>query len=660
MLKWFRKYNKHLLVVFMAALLVVWLGGQALEELLRSDDSNQLIAKAFGSELRQSDLMSTYSRADVLTGLGYPCAAWRGMWQVSLMDLGIPPGMADVDREPLSMMEWYMLVESARRQNVAVSDDEVQQFKRAMPDAATRISQVRDRSRVSLAQIDEAIADFLRVREATRRAASAVHVTEPEIRNEVKQVAEKVRVEFVSVAAEGLIDREAPLDDEQLRSHFEQYRNYLPGAGPDLGFGYRKEAAIQFEYVVADAEELAKQIEIDDQKAFTYWRAHRDEFIRPELETQPTTDTAPAEPAATQPVPYEHFDEAKAEVVAKLLDEQVQKEAIALMNSFISHLNQAWRTAETGEDGYLVAPEAVKGETYLQQAVESFAKKRYGNALRYHKSDWREINRLMAEPGIGQTRGAEARTPVFFSRVGGQVQGLAERPTAAGADRWYLAMYQPSPDPLIDRDNNVYMYRVVAARESAPPASIDEVREQVENDFRLLQGYRVARESAEQLAKRAATNGLAATMDADPELRAKLGGPVARVMKPEPFARQRVFGGGGQWMLMPTSVPGIGAEPAFVQKCFELGESPTSDTPNRVTLVEHKRNKAWIVVQWIETLPVREDVYEQERVQVALRLFLERVGGFLKTYYDEGQIRQRAGWEDILPEGAKKSEEQSS
>lgn len=647
MMKFFRKYNKHLLAVFMALLLVVWLADEAIRNILRPDEMKRVVATAFGSEIKQRDLLPTYSATGILTALGLP---WQQMLRISASDLGVPPNAA-MGRELLTEREWYMLVHEARRQNIAVPPGAIMRLKENLPQAERMLEYVRDTQRVSLEQVDEAIADLLRVREAALRAASAVDVTEPEIRQQAKQVAEKVRVAFVIIPTAPFVDAKAPIDEKELQAFFDRYKDFAPGAGPDLGYGYKQPAAVQFEYVTANVDELAKGIEISGETAYAYWRDHRDEFKRPEPPTTKPASGPASKPATSAPV-LMSFEEARTAVITKIQKDRAKQEAQRLIRDFLVQANRPWATAQAGADGYLTAPDEVREDTYFSKQVDEFAKRRFGSALHYRRSPLLAESEMSKEPGINMARLTDTQPPMSFRQVVFQVQGLvAEKPapTKPGSE-YFLSLYQPCPAPLTDMQGNVYVYRVIADRPSAPAASLAEVRAEVEKDYREAKGFEAAGVAAKGLDAKAAQSGLEAALNADASLREKLGTALAKVEKPEPFARMELYPIQGRIFMLPVSVPPIGEDPTFVRECFRLGEAKTSTQPQRVAAVDMKRSKRWIVVQWLETLPIRQDEYDAVRMQIAGMLHSQEVGRFLENYYSPQEIRRRAQWKDLVPD----------
>jgi hypothetical protein len=658
MIKTLRKYNKHLLVVFMAGLLVVWLGSTALRDLLRPKWENPVIGRLYGEEIDQAKVQATYRHAELLTALigrtvGF---SWDRIWVFAAQDLGLPMFAAMIDREPLDPLEWYMLVQQANRAGIVVPSSEVHELKTKLPNAAAVINNARDRFGASLDEIDAALAEFLRVRELVRRAAGGIQITEPQIRQLVKQVGEKVRVKFVPLPARAFGDAVGELTEEELQAQFDQYKDVPPGTGGEFGFGYQQPAAVQFEYVKVDLDELVQQINIDEGRAFSYWQDHKDEFTRPAPETQPTTTAAAAtQPtttaaAQTQPVPYERFDEAKEAVLKKLKEEQARPEALALARDLINVLNRPWRGAETRANNYLEAPAEVKEDGYLMDQVDRFRKRRFGEALQYARSPWRDRKELWQEPGIGRAAVRDVRSPLLFSQLAFQVEGLVkERPTSpeARGGQYYLALYQPCPSVLTDSAGNAYVFRVIAVREPQPPETLDVVRAKVEQDLRMAKAYGLAGEAAAKLTASAKAEGLDAALQASEALKAELGDRVPRVSEPPAFAREALAPRTGMGTLtMTSSVPGIGSDPGFIRACFQLGAEDADDPAYRVRAVENPTQLRWVVVQWLANEPLREDVFRSLRRGVAARLYVNEASEFLKNFFDPDAIRRRVDWAD--------------
>ena len=84
MLKFFRKYTKHLLVAVTILILISWLLGSTLSALLRPKPGMEIIATAYGEEVKLNDLNQARFRADIMTRLGL---LWQKPWIVSRRQL---------------------------------------------------------------------------------------------------------------------------------------------------------------------------------------------------------------------------------------------------------------------------------------------------------------------------------------------------------------------------------------------------------------------------------------------------------------------------------------------------------------------------------------------------------------------------------------------
>ncbi len=648
MMKFFRKYNKHMLAVFMALLLIVWLADDAIRRILQPDDSSFKVASVYGREIRQRDMLPVFNATSILDSL-YPYVIWRMPWYASMRDLDVTPGAVTFNREPLNEMEWYMLVAEARRQGIPAPPGEIERIKAELPDPERALDFVRERHHVGLADIDAALADYVRVLEAARRAAGGVIVTEPEIYEQVKQVAEKVRVEFVLLPASSFVDEKAPLDEEEMKTFLQQYKDTPANGDPDTGYGYQLPAAVQCEYVKIDVDEIARNVAVPADDPWNYWKAHPSEF-----QHKPTTAqaTQPGFKPTTMP-----FSEARQQVIAKLQKDRAKQEALKLGSELLNRLTAAWGSPPVGENGYAKAPAEMRDDQYLSKQIDALRRPPYGTALRYFRTNWVSQQDASREPGIGQATLIGSKPPVSFAQAVMQVEGLvATKPAASqpGSEN-YVSLYQPGPSLLSDPQGNVYVYRLVNFRTATAPAGLEEVRQQVEKDLRESKGYKAALEAARRLEQQAGEQGLMAAFNADAGLAQKLGPINGKVQTPPPFARMQFLDMGpyGGARTFPASVPGIGSDERFIRECFRLGAAAAASAPTtrsqRLALVEMKRQKCVVVVEWKENLPIRQDEYDQVRAKVLDMLRSTNVGNFVRDYYNADQIKRRVQWKDIQP-----------
>ena len=179
MMKFFRKYTKHLLAVFMALLLVVWLGGSALTTWLTPErvDLDEPVAKMFGKTVTYGERLEIASELETLQNLNM--RDWQFIWYGALMDVGVPgaffgkigevirPDLQPMGRgqmsQPLKEEEWFMLAHEARHHNVFAPLEAVEQVMSDRGLTGAILNRIRQHR--STEQIDKAIQSFLQVKQ---------------------------------------------------------------------------------------------------------------------------------------------------------------------------------------------------------------------------------------------------------------------------------------------------------------------------------------------------------------------------------------------------------------------------------------------------------------------------------------------------------------
>src|SRR5437867_4375284 len=101
MMKFFRKYNKQLLAVFMALLMIVFIGGSALQSLLQPS-ANHPVAKSKYGEVMLKDQQHASETTGLLETVGFP-------WQ--------HPAGAE---KPIELVDWILLQREAQALGTAV------------------------------------------------------------------------------------------------------------------------------------------------------------------------------------------------------------------------------------------------------------------------------------------------------------------------------------------------------------------------------------------------------------------------------------------------------------------------------------------------------------------------------------------------------------
>ena len=213
MMKFFRKHTKTLLAVFMSLLLIVWLGGTALQKWLTPEDQDDelVIAEAFGKPILQRDLTAADRQTKTLQELG---VLWQAAWVDVQRDPTMPQGRAFglVRQEPLEVREWLMLTVEADQKDVHVPAQAVTEFKRRSGIDGKRMATVRDNLGESLERLDQVIGSFVLVQQQALRACTAAQVSEAEIQDSIRQAKQRLQVSMVKIPIDKLLDKPEETD----------------------------------------------------------------------------------------------------------------------------------------------------------------------------------------------------------------------------------------------------------------------------------------------------------------------------------------------------------------------------------------------------------------------------------------------------------------
>ncbi|MFQ5591718.1 MAG: hypothetical protein ACE5HE_11180 [Phycisphaerae bacterium] len=636
MLKFFRKHNKTLLAVFMALLMIVFVGGQALQSLF-TPETNLIVAETYLGRIETAD----QRRADASTRI---LAAMGLNWQH-------PMGG---NNEPLTIVDWVLLTREAQRFQAQASIPSVKAWLGAREGDVDAVAR---RLRVKPSFIYTALKE-LRSVQIVAQAMVGINVpSTAEVRKAVRDALDKVRVNAVVLPAEAFVDELRQFPESALTAQLEAHLDAKP-AGP-LDFGYYVEPTLAVQYIKIDRAKLAASIRVPnhEKKARHYYNENREKdpaFRRPPPEPPSPDDEEPStaeEAEAEQPSPFLTWQEGRERAMHVVREQRAEEAAEQIANWLCSYDAERWLEVERGEDLYKAAPPAVADLDYYDSMIAQVPGTiAYPEALtvvvtdefsRAEAHDVPEIGLAVYSPGRGATRSLAAlafRSQPIVPTI----------PTDAGsryAD--YLSLYQTCPYPLKDEHGNLYVFRVVGSTPGHSPASLAEVRDRVVKDLRLIDGYELAKSWAATLRHLEGVESLKEAYEADGELASIFaekeghgGGyftstPVARVNRDLLNAgidTDQTYVGGGIGMV-PSEV---------VNEWFEL-----EYTVDHTDVYELHDRAAVLVVEWVETEPARFDEFEDMKGQLAGQLAARRTQAILADWFDPEQIRGRNGFELI-------------
>jgi hypothetical protein len=664
MMKFFRKYMKHFLVAGTVFLMIVFVGGSALTSMCDPSyarETEQIVrGTAFGEEVTFGDMQYSFVHANILARV---VPSWDFPWVHLFLGMGMNMDnlqmlvyQGQLRREPLSEDEWFMLLLASGSDDSYVSDQQIAEYKEGFQLTPERLAAIRDNLKVSTTQIDRAIAAYARVLADANQVVSAVVASEADIQGIVRQTEQKINVDALIIASDNFLDESYEPTPEEIQSHYGEYKNQpAPAAPTGVLFGYQSPEEVKVEYIRIDADALIDRQAVSDDEAFEFWEKpeNRNQFFKPQTQPAPGEKPAPREP-------YMTFAEARQEVMARLKKEKARREAISVARDLILRLSAPWADRPaTQPSGFKEIPAEARSAEVYPELVESL-RNPYPDALSFVRKDFMTIQELYADADLSQASAGSGRSRAVLAQAAFYVPGTGMSPERAPDEQklFFHNLYETVREPFVgssgEHEGDVFVARTVAVRPPlAPP--LDDIRDQIITDVRKKRAYERAEKGAKDLAARLDKDTrLRDAFLADELLSAKL--PKTAFLEPDPFALKRI---GGQMMpqLEPNYVRELGFDRSLTDALRPLVETHQADGTHPAIAYEQKNQGRWLVIQIDGILPVTTKTYEDNRDAamdyVRLNMMLEVVN----RWFDPEQIRARVQWKDAADEGEKASEE---
>ncbi|MDO8629095.1 MAG: hypothetical protein Q7R41_01270, partial [Phycisphaerales bacterium] len=631
---------KHLLAFFMTLLMIVFIGGSALQGLLTPNPNPEIARSGFGP-IMLYDQQKALEETKLLESIGQS-------WQRPLSS----------DAKPLESVDWILLSREAEKLGVSV-DEAAVETSPGFESQMSQIQMVAHQLRVKPDLIISALARLQSIQQAAIAVAGSSVPSEAEVIRSARDALEKVSIRAVLLPAEAFANPNAEFTPEEIAAQYSAHREREKGTG--LNFGYYQQPRIKVQFLKIDRGIIAANIGVPnlERKAKTYYEERRatDPAFRRSPEELNAKDPAEAGlivgPPAPKPTPWVDWEQARDAATTKLREQFADENVQRIVDWAIPFTSEAWIDAAKRDNGYKTAPQDVASADYYDRLVERLPQTlKYSGAVTVHVTDFFSQSDASKVSDIGGTivrgePGLVARNfgPLAF-RNEAIIPRIPEDEGAAAAD--YLAMYQTSSHPLSDyRKGDVYVFRVIEARPGGPAESVDQVRDQVIADLRLRRGFEAAKKHAESLRSCAANDPLRSAYESDPELAAfrETGeGAKTGFFEPPPFSRvlrgRAATGRTKDGMFVGGGLDKLSND--IVDACFALAADP-----QKTAVMEMPDRAAVLVVEWVETIPAGEDEFNSMRGQLVTQLTDSRWREFINDWLDPGRIRARTGFDLI-------------
>jgi hypothetical protein len=627
MMKIFRRHGRAMLMVFMALLLVAFLIPNTIQGCGERDRLRTLrLGEAYGRTISNETRAGARAEMEMLGNMGFP----------PLLSLD-------------SALEYYLLTEEARYLGLRIGREEVTNWLRQVGFSDAVAQRLQTRYRRSWNEICAMIGRWMAVNRLVQMQAGAVFETLPREALAFRDQNQQAVAQLSVLESRAFLHLVPEPTEEELLAFFEECKGRTTAhTEEELVFGYRYPDRVRIEYLTVDPEKVRQKVQVKNSQVRQYFEDNAQLYTKP--------DPSASQPAGGQPpqIPMS-FEEARELAREDLRRVRAIEEAQELVNDLYHELNRPWAAMEKDADGFTLPP---AGDPPSLEELRSRFSMKY--EVEYYRSELVDAQQLQLLPGFGGAGLGEGQQRISAPTLAFRVKGIVTRTPDDRAP--VLNVYEPAPvvtnrQPDLrtreSRPYQAYLFRVVEVRPSEPPASLDEVRDRVVQDWKLAKAHELARTHAQALADRAREMGLPAAVEAATELKeiltaaeqastqpAEARTPTANYLASlTPFTPARLT-------RSSTFLERLGSVEKLPRALFALAEGATTDTApaHRVTVLPMASRFRWVVGELVEVKPLYEEEFQRHLAQLAQRRQSEELRKFVTEWRQPEKVQQRTGF----------------
>jgi hypothetical protein len=515
LVKWIRKNQTKIMTFVVIVLMIVFVGGYSLKQILRSMQiGGEPTLATFGEsgELKPSHRNVAQAELNVLRAMrmNFLLASQKDT-KSQLLGLLLFPGgrmetylnnqlkkaaqqgsiamtVQQIDDFFLNVREqsdiyWLLLNYEAKKAGIRISNEDVKSMlKNVIPmltngqaDAAQLVRAVVEQSNVPEERIFHTIGKLLAVVTYIGMVSDTEAATINEIRNRAAFMNEKINSEYVEFEAQDFISQTDEPSEQELLSQLKRFNDNQPGnitKQNHYGFGYLLPPRAQIEYAVIRMDEIQDMIsEVTPEDMENFYTNNLERF-RYEKKLDPND---PQSETTTITKPYSEVSEqikstiranrvnSRAEIIISDLQERLEKNFIDI------YVRQA--TSEQLKE---------KSRSYKEAIQET--EKKYDIDIYYGKTGWLDRQRLANDPVFGRMgmKGRSGATMVPLEKIIFSVEPIKE--TIMGKYEVSQPKLWENIGPVmgvVQTENNsgfsqvIGLMRITGAKEKQIPKKID-------------------------------------------------------------------------------------------------------------------------------------------------------------------------------------------
>jgi len=630
--KFLRKNSRTLILVFMSLLLVAFLVPQTIQGIGQARQGAKAeVGKAYGRAVTTEDLERLRNEWRVISGL-------------SPFDQSLPTE---------ELINLYLLWEEAERAGIRVGREEVKKWlgERRVPDAT--LQRIQQRTSYRYNRIYDVIGKWLAANRLAALQARGVCTSLPRQEIAYRDTTQKADVRISAINTRAFVHMVPEPTEEELQAFFEECKGRVSEhTEQGFQFGYRDPDRVQIEYLTVNPEKIKRSITITGLQVKHFFEDHPQRYQKPDPSaSKPTGGRPPMVPMT--------FEEAEKLAREDCRAQRAIETAQELINDIHAEAHRPWATTVREEDGFSKTPE---GELVSFEALRDKYSTKY--EVEYGQTELLSAPNLRYAPGIGMSgfaleSGQAARVFDLAFRVKGIIEedpkdGLPIYNVGEPAD--VVFKLGRSWQSRIWITGQPYVYRVITIAPSAPPESLEPLREDLIRDWKLVQAHKLAGEQAERLAERAGEIGLEAAAQEATELRAILAAGARAATQPAvgtaapampPYVQHLEPTSPADFKRTTTQIRPVGPiSEDIARDIFALADVPPSETTpaHRVQAIPVTNQIMWIVAELVDVDPVYAGPFEKQLVETSRSSMLGDQGTFQDEWSSQDNIHARAGF----------------
>jgi hypothetical protein len=556
-----------------------------------------------------------------------------------------------------SALDYCLLVEEAKHLGLRTGREDVIAWLRRNGVSDQALRNMQTRTRLSYNAIYDIIGRWISVSRLLTLQGTGVYESLPRLQLAHRNRTEKAEAQISSIDTAAFLNSIPEPTEAELTAFFDECKTRSPGhTAEELQFGYRLPDRVKIEYLTVDPEVVMKDIRLKSVQVKQHWEEYQQLYTKPgPVTTQPTPGPPPRIPMT--------FEEAEEAVRADLRQMRAVDIAAGLVNDMHNEASAPWAAIER-KDGFLAQPE---GNPVSFEALRDRYSSRY--PVEHGVTEMLDAAALRALPKVGQAGIGDDRTSirVTIPDLAFRVEGILEEAPDDGLP--VLSLMEPAdvmltrktfgPPGMPPQPYQAFLFRVIEVAPSAPPESMEGLREQVIKDWKLVRAHEKAGEAAEALAAKAREVGLKDAVEQDTELKAVLTAAEAKETAEESAtpptfltdlqpATAKDMRRGSTYLRLEGD-RGFVILPGVADAVFELNNQPTTESaPKRVvaqSVFDARTTKAqWVVAELINVQPLYEGPFEKQLAQAQPRRVTNELQTFFINWSDPEKLQRRTGF----------------